>query len=211
MKLKKIAFFKVILLVSILIFEGGLRILTPFPVHGPKANRIRDAKLNHRMDPDFEGIDESGFRNPTVPTKAEIVALGDSHTYGYNVASDDTGGMDDPEQYSAGLNLGFGGFTVGGSIGIEESDRATDGTAYDFGASYGTGPWTVALTYFHSEVEGANNGGGEDELDAYQAGISYAVGPGITASANVLYAEWDGEAGVDADGLGGILGLNIGF
>ena len=130
---------------------------------------------------------------------------------GYNFASDDTGGMDDPEQYSAGINIGFSGFTIGGSVGIEESDRATDGTAFDIGASYATGPWTIAITYFHSEVEGANNGGGEDELDAYQGGISYAIGPGITASANVLYAEWDGEAGADADGLGGILGLNIGF
>ena len=111
MKLKKIAFFKVILLVSILIFEGGLRILTPFPVHGPKANRIRDAKLNHRMDPDFEGIDESGFRNPTVPTKAEIVALGDSHTYGYNVASEQSwpyqlGSMTGMSVY----NFGIGGY-----------------------------------------------------------------------------------------------------
>jgi predicted porin len=74
---------------------------------------------------------------------------------GYRVAQDDRGGNDDPEQYSAGLNLGFAGFTVGGSIGIEDSDRSTDGTAYDIGATYSTGPWAVGATYFHSEVEGA--------------------------------------------------------
>jgi predicted porin len=130
---------------------------------------------------------------------------------GYRIAQDDTGGNDDPQQISAGLNLGFAGFTVGGSIAIEDSDRTTDGVGWDAGATYSTGPWAVGVTYFHSEVEGAA-GGGEDELDSAQAGVSYAVGPGITASANVLWADWDGEAaGTNADGFGGILGMHIGF
>jgi predicted porin len=132
---------------------------------------------------------------------------------GYRIAQDDTGGNDDPQQISAGLNLGFAGFTVGGSIGIEDSDRATDGTAWDAGATYSTGPWAVGVTYFHSEVSGAAGvGGGDDELDAAQAGVSYAVGPGITASANVLWADWDGKAaGANADGFGGVVGMKIGF
>ncbi len=129
---------------------------------------------------------------------------------GYRVAQDDTGGNDDPEQYSAGLNLGFAGFTVGGSIGIEDSDRATDGTAYDVGATYSTGPWAVGATYFASQVDGPA-GGGDDDLQALQAGISYAVGPGITASANLLWAEWDASSGADADGFGGVVGMKMGF
>jgi len=130
---------------------------------------------------------------------------------GYRIAQDDRGGNDDPQQISAGLNLGFAGFTVGGSIAIEDSDRTTDGVGWDAGASYSTGPWAVGVTYFHSEVEGAP-GGGEDELDSAQAGVSYAVGPGITASANVLWAEWDGAAGgANADGFGGVVGMKIGF
>ncbi|MDX1402069.1 MAG: porin, partial [Kiloniellales bacterium] len=32
----------------------------------------------------------------------------------------------DPEMWSAGLNLGFAGFTVGGSFAVEDSARATD-------------------------------------------------------------------------------------
>ncbi len=129
---------------------------------------------------------------------------------GYNRASDDTAGMDDPEQYSAGLNVGFSNFTLGGSVGVENSDRASDGVAWDIGASYSLGPWAVGATYFTSEVEGAD-GGGEDELRAMQAGVSYALGPGITASANTLWAEWDGEGGEDAEGFGAILGMKIGF
>jgi predicted porin len=130
---------------------------------------------------------------------------------GYRVAQDDTGGNDDPEQYSAGVNLGFAGFTVGGSIAIEDSDRATDGTAYDIGATYSTGPWAVGATYFASMVDGAAAGGGDDDLTAIQGGISYAVGPGITASANLLWAEWDGAGGADADGFGGVFGMKMGF
>jgi predicted porin len=131
--------------------------------------------------------------------------------HAYRIAQDDRGGNDDPQQISAGLNLGFAGFTVGGSIGVEDSDRAQDGVGWDAGATYSTGPWAVGVTYFHSEVEGAP-GGGEDELDAAQAGVSYAVGPGITASANVLWAEWDGAgAGANADGLGAVFGMKMGF
>jgi predicted porin len=133
---------------------------------------------------------------------------------GYRIAQDDTGGNDDPQQISAGLNLGFAGFTVGGSIAVEDSDRATDGTAWDVGATYSTGPWAVGLTYFHSEVSGTASpgSGGDDELDAAQAGISYAVGPGITASGNVLWADWDGRAaGANADGMGAVFGMKIGF
>ena len=116
----------------------------------------------------------------------------------------------DPEQWSAGLNLGFAGFTVGGSFAIEDSARSNDGWSADVGATYGTGPWTVGVTAFHSEVEGTA-GGGEDELDAITGGVQYAVGPGITATAALLYAEWDEEAGNDADGFGGMFGMKIGF
>jgi predicted porin len=128
---------------------------------------------------------------------------------GYRIAQS-SDGDDDPEQYSAGVNLGYAGFTVGASVGIEDSDRSTDGTAFDVGATYSTGPWAVGVTGFMSSVEGGG-GGSDDDLTAVQGGISYAVGPGITASANVLWAEWEGEAGDDADGAGVILGMKMGF
>jgi len=130
---------------------------------------------------------------------------------GYRIAQDDTGGNDDPQQISAGLNLGFAGFTVGGSIAVEDSDRSTDGHGWDAGATYSTGPWAVGVTYFQSEVSGTA-GAGDDDLQAAQAGVSYAVGPGITASANVLWADWDGgQAGANSDGFGGVVGMHIGF
>ena len=119
------------------------------------------------------------------------------------------GGQDDPQQISTGVNIGFAGFTIGGSFAIEDSDRATNGWGADLGVSYSTGPWSVGITAFHSEVDGTGNS--EDELDSLNGGVSYAIGPGITGSFNVMYAAWEPGNGEDADGIGGILGLKIGF
>jgi lysophospholipase L1-like esterase len=59
----------------------------------------------------YPGIDAFGFRNPAVPVQADVVALGDSHTYGYNVPEDQSW----PTQLSgySGLsvyNMGMGGY-----------------------------------------------------------------------------------------------------
>ena len=125
----------------------------------------------------------------------------------------DGSGMEDPEMWSGGVNLGYAGFTVGGSYAYEDSDRTTHGQAYDAGISYTTGPWGVSGTYFHSEVEGAANVGGDDDLDAIVGAVSYAVGPGIKASFSVMWADWDGENpdSADSDGIGGIVGMRMGF
>jgi len=48
-----------------------------------------DARLGHRPDPAYPGHDRKGFRNPEVPAKAHIVALGDSQTYGTGVKPED--------------------------------------------------------------------------------------------------------------------------
>ena len=121
----------------------------------------------------------------------------------------DVGNADDPQQYSAGLNLGFAGFTIGGSFAIEDSDRTTNGWGADAGVAYSVGPWSVGITGFYSEVDGTS--AEEDELRSLEGGVSYAIGPGITGSLSVLYAEWEPGSGEDSDGLGGILGLQVGF
>ena len=51
---------------------------------------VSDARLGHRPNPDYPGHDREGFRNLDVPGKANIVALGDSQTYGTGVESKDT-------------------------------------------------------------------------------------------------------------------------
>lgn len=45
---------------------------------------VRDDVLGIRIAPHTAGFDAWGFRNSGVPSRADIVAIGDSHTYGNN-------------------------------------------------------------------------------------------------------------------------------
>lgn len=51
----------------------------------PPWNRVllRDAKLGYRMSPYFPGNDALGYRNLAVPERCEILAVGQSSTYGF--------------------------------------------------------------------------------------------------------------------------------
>jgi len=51
-------------------------VLSVVPRHVP------DKRLKHRPNPAYPDHDENGFRNPKVPETAQVVALGDSQTYG---------------------------------------------------------------------------------------------------------------------------------
>lgn len=55
---------------------------------GPHAP-LEDAELGHRPNPTHPEHDARGFRNPAALNRAEIVALGDSQTYGAGVESDE--------------------------------------------------------------------------------------------------------------------------
>ena len=147
-----------------------------------------------------------GYRRASGPDKA--------------VVAGNTVELDDIEQWSTGVNIGFAGFTVGGSIAAETSGRrkgsslttSTEGRSFDVGASYNTGPWTFGLGYIHGEVEGDVNVSADDTMQAARAGVSYAVGPGITASVSALWGEWDDEgSGNDSDGIVGAGGVTFNF
>jgi lysophospholipase L1-like esterase len=101
-------------LLALVLLELGLRLFTVFPIHSPSANRRVDSVLMYTMDPGrLDGIDEFGFRNEGTRVDVEVVAIGDSHTYGYNVSAEDAW----PQQLArmSGLktcNLGVGGYGV---------------------------------------------------------------------------------------------------
>jgi lysophospholipase L1-like esterase len=54
------------------------------------AQRIEHPVLGHRLEPNTTGHDALGFRNRRVPERADIVAIGDSVTYGVGAARDDS-------------------------------------------------------------------------------------------------------------------------
>jgi Gram-negative porin len=145
---------------------------------------------------------------------------------GYNRAtvSDaaNAAGANDPQQIKVGASIGVAGFTIAGSYANElegqtnlTNTTSTEGQSYDVGVSYGMGPWGVSGTYFHGEVEQAIAVSGDDEVDAFVGAVSYALGPGITTSFSVIYAQWQDELGSganqDSDGTMGVLGLAVGF
>jgi len=74
------------LIAGLLLGEGLTRlILDPVDYLGPKL--IPDDIIKCKIKPNSGGHDAWGFRNKTVPEKADIVILGDSQTYGVNVRS----------------------------------------------------------------------------------------------------------------------------
>ncbi|MDJ0934135.1 MAG: porin [Kiloniellales bacterium] len=117
--------------------------------------------------------------------------------------------------YNGGLNVGFGGFTVGGSIGGFDIDSqgANHGYHWDFGVAYETGPWGVSGTVVAGEREGATLSDDEDESIGAAIAVSYVLGPGIKTAFTGMYADYDaGEDNTDdGNGFGGVLSLRVDF
>ncbi len=95
---------------AVLVSEIGLRFLTPFPIN-TTSNMVPDAELGYVLDARLNDVDQTGFRNPEVLAKADIVAIGDSHTQGFNANSEQSW----PQQLGLMLNetvynLGVGGY-----------------------------------------------------------------------------------------------------
>ncbi len=110
---KNLTLLAVSLVVANLIAELALRLLTSFPIHGRLAHRIPDEALEYRMKPGWRDTDAAGFRNPSTLQSAYLVALGDSHTYGFNVESESSW----PYQLSEMIDRSVYNFGVG-SYGV---------------------------------------------------------------------------------------------
>lgn len=101
------------------------------------------------------------------------------------------------EGYNAGVNLGFGGLSVGAAftflnnIGGDNNDTWAVGT----GLSYNVDAWTVGAGWAHTEAE-VEGFGDEDIVDRLGVTGSYEMGPGIALDAGIFYS-W-AEAADDA-------------
>jgi lysophospholipase L1-like esterase len=101
------------LLISLLVAEGALRLVERIQL-GDRAiedKLIKDPVLGLKLAPYTQGHDANGFRNYTVSQHFDIVALGDSQTWGVNVERQDAW----PQQLSkisghSVYNMGMGGF-----------------------------------------------------------------------------------------------------
>lgn len=100
-------------LISLLVAEGALRLVEKNQL-GDRAieeKLVKDPVLGLKLAPHALGHDANGFRNDAVPQKVDIVALGDSQTWGVNVERQGAW----PQQLSkisgrSVYNMGLGGF-----------------------------------------------------------------------------------------------------
>jgi hypothetical protein len=73
------------LVIGLVLSEVGARLVLN-PADYLTAPIIRDDILGIKIAPGAKGFDDWGFRNPDVPSTVDVVAIGDSHTYGNNAA-----------------------------------------------------------------------------------------------------------------------------
>ena len=97
----------------LLVAELVVRTVTPHPISFT-SNRLPDPELGHRMGGPSHEFDSRGFRNAQGAWAAlNLIAIGDSHTYGFNVPSAQSW----PQLVAARTgrdvyNLGVGGYGV---------------------------------------------------------------------------------------------------
>ncbi len=131
---------------------------------------------------------------------------------GANTATDS-----EVETFQAGLNVGFGGLTLGVSYMQQTDDNnvRTGGDTENIlaGVKYAAGPHTIGLSGIWSEAEETVADTDDTEGTAYQLAHDYSLGGGVSLTSSVTYLDIDDEVGgtSDADGFVGIVMLNAGF
>ena len=106
--LKNLSLLSISVISSLILLEILLRYFTPFPI-SMTSNRVPHGDLLSVLASHFPDIDRLGFRNRKDPRDQAIFAIGDSHTYGNNVAWDKSW----PIQLQEILNLEVYNFSVG--------------------------------------------------------------------------------------------------
>src|SRR5262249_36180682 len=92
-------------IVSLLVCELGARlVLNPADYLSPQTSR-HDI-LGFAVTPKSGGFDAWGYRNKSVPASVDLVAVGDSHTYGNNVT------MNESWPYVAGASTGLSVYSL---------------------------------------------------------------------------------------------------
>ncbi len=114
------------------------------------------------------------------------VTLGADVAYG-NVKPDDGKHVN---EYAAGLNVGFSGFTMGAGYKIRDygTKGVKDSQAFDVGVGYENGPYAISASWFMSKA-GKIAGAKMPKFNIYQVSGSYKLGAGVSAFATFGYAD----------------------
>ncbi|WP_135502003.1 porin [Roseovarius aestuariivivens] len=108
----------------------------------------------------------------------------------WGTADNNAVGVSDPETWGVGFQVGFSGFTVGGSWAENDNGAPTgvgDQEGYSLGVAYDApGPWTFGLEGYVGEVE---QGAIDGEYEYYQLAGSRDLGPGVSWDVYLVYGE----------------------
>lgn len=116
---------------------------------------------------------------------------------------------------SAGLQLGFGGFLVGGGYRNMDVKGATeDGYAWGLGVTWTGGPFAIGANYLTSKVEGLAATAADDKYRQIMLSAAYTMGPGVDLIGSVFHLKYTDEGGANANknsGVGVLTGLRLSF
>ncbi|KAF0118175.1 MAG: hypothetical protein FD149_853 [Rhodospirillaceae bacterium] len=102
---------------------------------------------------------------------------------------------------NAGLKVGYGGFTVGGSwLRLMEPTKndavviAFGGSAWNAGVAYATAAWGVSYTYYtenHQETPAGGNS--KEKFQTHLISGKYSIGPGVDLKSSFLHGKFNGR------------------
>ncbi len=100
------------ILIGLVAAEAGLRVAEKIRLGDRAAPATeRDPTLGSKLTPNTPGHDGNGFRNATIRPHVEVVALGDSQTWGVNVQSYDAWPQQlEKDSGRSVYNMGVGGY-----------------------------------------------------------------------------------------------------
>ena len=122
------------------------------------------------------------------------------------------GASTSPQVWGAGLQVGFGGFTIGGSFAEQNESGTEDGIGYDFGISYETGPIGISAMYHHGENVDDEQpfAGADEEIDLFLVGLDYKLAKGVNVNVFGGYASFSEDQGDFGFGGDDISGFSFG-
>jgi outer membrane protein OmpU len=112
---------------------------------------------------------------------------------------------EDLNSWGGGVQVGFGGFTVGGGY-IRADLTGEDADGWNAGASYENGPWGVAVQYSDYDTGGLASA----DASLISGGATYTLAPGLTVSGDLGWYDVE-QVGEDNEGWVGILSTRVAF
>jgi len=147
---------------------NGFQIGASFLPEQNDANTRNGAGLNAGVGKEADGNRDTGY----ILGANYVTSVADMSvkaSLGYGNAGGGVAGNE--EALSAGLQLGFGGFTASFAYGEHEDDTAViDDNVFGVGLAYNAGPAGVSVSYIRGE-----DSDNDDQQDAFELGASYKV------------------------------------